>query len=209
MFRIRGSACPGFCCVYVIPFPTHRNLLKTQLVLVVTAADDGAFSNTEEVFVALEKWGGGVTQGEREIPGFIQWSLLNVIKMSFFSVFIGRAEHILLEVCPLDATRTLLGPVTTCLFCQCGRCGYEGDLRLHGRPVSQSSCVYTVSSFTCFVLNLLQLVGIHLRAIVSLSGTKRPNPKASALCSFALEVKLWLHLVREQLLLRAFCVHCF
>lgn len=129
--------------------------------------------------------------------------------MSFFSVFIGRAEHILLEVCPLDATRTLLGPVTTCLFCQCGRCGYEGDLRLHGRPVSQSSCVYTVSSFTCFVLNLLQLVGIHLRAIVSLSGTKRPNPKASALCSFALEVKLWLHLVREQLLLRAFCVHCF
>lgn len=95
------------------------------------------------------------------------------MKMSFLSVFIGRAEHVLLEVCPLDATRTLLGPVTPCLFCQCGRCGYEGDLRLHGRPVSQSSCVYTMSSFTRFGLNLLQLVGIHLGALVQLVGDKK------------------------------------
>lgn len=48
----------------------------------------------------------------------------------------GRAEHLLPEVCPVDAAGTLPGPAAAGVFCQRGGRGHEGDLRLHGRPVS-------------------------------------------------------------------------
>lgn len=57
----------------------------------------------------------------------------------YVSVFIGRVEHILLEICPMDASRTLLGPAATCLLCECGRSSHERDLWFHGWSVSYFS----------------------------------------------------------------------
>lgn len=65
----------------------------------------------------------------------------------YVSVFIGRVEHILLEICPVDASRTLLGPATTCLLCECGRSSYERDLRFHGWSVSYVSYLNSVALF--------------------------------------------------------------
>lgn len=50
-----------------------------------------------------EKRTGGAIQGERSIPGSTQWYFPNVIPMSLLPVFIGRAEHVLPEVCAVDA----------------------------------------------------------------------------------------------------------
>lgn len=57
----------------------------------------------------------------------------------YVSVSIGRVEHILLEICPMDASRTLLGPAATCLLCECGRSSHERDLWFHGWSVSYFS----------------------------------------------------------------------
>lgn len=51
------------------------------------------------------------------------------------SVPVGRAEHLLLEVCTVDASRTLLGAAAPRFLRQRGGRGHEGDLRLHGSPV--------------------------------------------------------------------------
>lgn len=79
-----------------------------------------------------EECAGGAIQRERGIRGFIQWCFPNVIPVSLLPVFTGRAEHVLPEVCAVDAPRTLLGAATPRVFCQRGRSGHEGDLRLHG-----------------------------------------------------------------------------
>lgn len=132
-------------------------VLLVQLFVVVFSAS----SNIEEMFKnpvgfvlvlvvrsvvpsRAEEGAGGALQGERDVPGFIHWYFPNVILMSFLPVFAGRAEHVLPEVCAVDAPRTLLGAATPRVFCQRGRSGHEGDLRLHGRPVSPTSL-----SFPC------------------------------------------------------------
>lgn len=51
----------------------------------------------------------------------------------------GGVEHLLPEVCAVDASGTLPGAAPPGLFCQRGRSGYEGNLRLHGPPVSSSN----------------------------------------------------------------------
>lgn len=50
----------------------------------------------------------------------------------------GGAQYLLLEVCAVDASRTLPGASPSRLFCERWRCGHEGNLWLHGWPVSCS-----------------------------------------------------------------------
>lgn len=53
-----------------------------------------------------------------------------------FAVPSGRAQHLLPEVCAVDAPRTLPGAPTARLFRERRRRRHEGNLRLHGWPVS-------------------------------------------------------------------------
>lgn len=49
----------------------------------------------------------------------------------------GRAQHFLPEVCAVDASRTLPGAPAARLFRERRRRRHEGNLRLHGWPVSR------------------------------------------------------------------------
>lgn len=64
-----------------------------------------------------------------------------------FLVPSGRAQHLLPEVCAVDASRTLPGAPTARLFRQRRRRRNEGNLRLYGWPVS--CCLgYTLNTST-------------------------------------------------------------
>lgn len=70
-----------------------------------------------------------------------------VILSAHFSVPPCGAEHLLPEVCVVDASWTLPGASPPCLFCQRGRRSHEGNLRLHGWPVSTSNFLPIFSTF--------------------------------------------------------------
>lgn len=62
--------------------------------------------------------------------------MLMFLSSAAISVPPGGAEHLLPEVCVVDASGTLPSAAPPGLFCQRGRGRHEGNLRLHGWPVS-------------------------------------------------------------------------
>lgn len=60
----------------------------------------------------------------------------SIFLFPLFAVPPGRAQHLLPEVCAVDASGTLPGAPTARLFRERRRRRHEGNLRLHGWPVS-------------------------------------------------------------------------
>lgn len=58
--------------------------------------------------------------------------MLIFLSSAAISVPPGGAEHLLPEVCAVDASGALPSAAPPCLLCQRGRGSHAGNLRLHG-----------------------------------------------------------------------------